>query len=55
MSEKLPKGFTCECGTYSKYPVHMYAHWRDIYTYTCKECGAKYEILMGRADRIPDE
>lgn len=48
-SEALPKGFTCVCGEYHKFPVYVFAHWQERLIYTCKKCGACYGVLGGRA------
>jgi hypothetical protein len=47
----LPKGFTCECGKFHRYPGYVFAHWRNLLDFTCDECGAKYSIVIGRAER----
>lgn len=53
MDEKaeLPDGFDCECGKHNKYPMYVFAHWRDLLQFEC-ECGRKYEICVGRAREI---
>lgn len=51
---KLREGFTCEaCKTQHKFPAYVYAHWRELLTFTCP-CGAKYEICAGAVDRLTE-
>jgi hypothetical protein len=45
---ELPKGFTCECGTFNRFPPYVYAHWDIILVFTC-ECKRKYIIRRGIA------
>ena len=50
MGEKdIPKGYTCECGKFHKYPMYVYAHWRDVLVHAC-DCGRKYNIVCGSAE-----
>ena len=54
-SAELPKGFDCvACGRFNRFPAYVYAHWREVLTTSC-ECGARYEIVLGRVDRIDEE
>lgn len=51
MTEKdLPKGFTCFCGVFYKYPAYVYAHWKDELVFTCPDCHNKYLIIEGIAE-----
>lgn len=49
MEESLPKGFTCACGEEHRLPIYLYAHWREVFDFTCPQCGAAYSIVMGIA------
>lgn len=51
MSDKKadPKGFTCECGKFHEFGVWVFAHWYEDLVHTCPECGAKHDILKGKA------
>jgi hypothetical protein len=44
MSEKLPKGFTCECGEFHKFGFYVYAHENDSIIHTCPKCEREHEI-----------
>jgi len=44
---EVPKGFTCECGTFHRYGLYVYAHWRDVLVHVCSKCGAMHHIIMG--------
>lgn len=47
-TKDLPMGYTCECGEFNKYPMYVYAHWRDVLVHSC-DCGRKYSIVCGSA------
>lgn len=44
---KAPEGYTCKCTEYHKFPVYVYAHWRELLIHTCSNCGRKNEIVAG--------
>jgi hypothetical protein len=50
MIEKLPKGFTCECGIVNEFPGYVYAHWDVELVHTCK-CARKHVIFRGRVEQ----
>lgn len=49
--ESLPKGFTCECGTFHKFSAYVFAHWTDDLRWKC-DCGRVYMIQEGAAELI---
>ena len=49
---ELTAGLKCECGHFEKFPMYVYAHWGIPLTFTCSECGARYEVLRGACERI---
>ena len=49
METDLPKGYTCACGEYHKYPGYIYAHFREMIDHTCPKCRRVYTILLGHA------
>lgn len=52
--DTTPKGYKCECGTEHKFPVYVYAHWREELVHACETCGNKHTIFMGRATLVPE-
>lgn len=46
-----PKGVTCKCGKFEKFPAYVYAHWDIPLNYTCPACGQRYVILNGCAEK----
>ena len=49
---KIPTGYICGKCTYpNRFPVYVYAHWRDVLRATCEKCGAKYSVVCGIATR----
>jgi hypothetical protein len=55
-TQKLPKGYTCKCGTFNEYPFspYVYAHMRAVLLHTC-ECGRKYSIIMATAKLVEED
>lgn len=49
MSERLEKGFKCECGKYHEYPGYVFAHYDVELIHTCEDCGRKHLIYTGIA------
>lgn len=48
MSErKLPKGWTCTCGTLHQFSPWVYAHWDIEIQATCADCNRQVTFLGG--------
>ena len=43
---ELPKGFTCSCGVFTRFPGYVYAHWDDTFRVNC-ECGKSNTLRRG--------
>jgi len=54
-SEILPRGITCECGTFYKFGVYAYTHFDVKLTHTCKKCGAVHGLLQGVSTLLKEE
>jgi hypothetical protein len=46
---ELAKGFTCDCGTFHRFPTYVYAHWTDELNFQCESCQRVWKIRRGYA------
>lgn len=44
--QETPKGYTCDCGKFHKFPSYVYAHWSEYLNHTC-DCGNINELIQG--------
>ena len=42
------EGFTCFCGTFTRFNAYVYAHMNEQLTCECEQCYAKFAIKRGR-------
>jgi hypothetical protein len=55
MAGKPREGFHCKtCKKYHYFPPYVFAHWRELLTHTCDNCGAMHEICAGASDLIKE-
>jgi transcription elongation factor Elf1 len=52
LKEALPKNDKCPyCGSEHKLPVYVFAHWNDMFSVICEDCGKSYKLLKGKTWR----
>ncbi len=50
MTNKLPEGWICsKCGYETRFPLYVYAHWRESLLTKCEKCGKPHSVQMGIA------
>lgn len=47
-------GHVCKCGKEHKWPMYVFAHYRDRLIHTC-DCGVKVEICNGIVEELAGE
>jgi hypothetical protein len=51
--EERPKGYTCQsCGRFHEFGVYVQVRWNEKLKHRC-ECGARYEVMRGKAVPAP--
>ena len=51
---KIPEGFECKCGEFSRFSPWVYAHWLTPLVFTCS-CGRRYNVRKGIAREAKHE
>lgn len=44
-----PQGYECFCGSVNKFPVYVFAHWKERIASSCQRCGRAVNIKQGSA------